>query len=235
MEKEVMKFPIVFLPGLMCDSRLFQPQIDMLSGQRVIILAPVTGNSDVTGIASDLLDSLPNQFELIGLSFGGIVALEMIRLAPDRILRLVLLDTSYLSEPPHISQKRKTQIQAVQGGKLDEVMLHEHIPYYLADGSSSGPISDLCLTMAQEMGNLAFIAQSQALISRRDQTKTLKNIKIPTIIICGEHDRLCTVKTHTNMADLVKGSTLEIIPNTGHLPTLENPKITNRILKEWLN
>ena len=89
--------------------------------------------------------------------------------------------------------------------------------------------------MAQEMGNLAFIAQSQALISRRDQTKTLKNIKIPTIIICGEHDRLCTVKTHTNMADLVKGSTLEIIPNTGHLPTLENPKITNRILKEWLN
>ena len=101
-----MKFPIVFLPGLMCDSRLFQPQIDMLSGQRVIILAPVTGNSDVTGIASDLLKRLPNQFELIGLSFGGIVAQEMIRLAPERILRLVLLDTSYLSEPPHISQKR---------------------------------------------------------------------------------------------------------------------------------
>jgi pimeloyl-ACP methyl ester carboxylesterase len=37
------------------------------------------------------------------------------------------------------------------------------------------------------------------------------------------------------MADLVKGSSLEIIPNTGHLPTLENPKTTNRILKEWLN
>ena len=230
-----MKFPIVFLPGLMCDSRLFQPQIDMLSGQRVIILAPVTGNSDVTGIASDLLKRLPNQFELIGLSFGGIVAQEMIRLAPERILRLVLLDTSYLSEPPHISQKRTIQIQAVQDGKLDTVMMHEHIPYYLADGSSSGPISDLCLTMAQEMGNDAFVTQSQALISRRDQTKTLQNIKIPTIIICGEHDRLCTVKTHINMADLVKGSSLEIIPNTGHLPTLENPKTTNRILKEWLN
>ena len=234
MEKEVMKFPIVFLPGLMCDSRLFQPQIDMLSGQKVIILAPVTGNSNVTGIALDLLDSLPNKFELIGLSFGGIVALEMIRLAPDRILSLALLDTSYLSEPPHISQKRKTQIQAVQDGKLDEVMMHDHIPFYLADGSGSGPISDLCLTMAKGMGNDAFIAQSRALISRRDQTKTLKNIKIPTIIICGEHDRLCTVKTHINMAELVKGSSLEIIPETGHLPTLENPKITNRILKEWL-
>ena len=234
MEKEVMKFPIVFLPGLMCDSRLFQPQIDMLSGQKVIILAPMTGNSNVTGIALDLLDSLPNKFELIGLSFGGIVALEMIRLAPDRILSLALLDTSYLSEPPHISQKRTTQIQAVQDGKLDEVMMHDHIPFYLADGSGSGPISDLCLTMAKGMGNDAFIAQSRALISRRDQTKTLKNIKIPTIIICGEHDRLCTVKTHINMAELVKGSSLEIIPETGHLPTLENPKITNRILKEWL-
>ena len=230
-----MKFPIVFLPGLMCDSRLFQPQVEMLSGQRVIILAPVTGNSDVTEIASGILGSLPNQFELIGLSFGGIVALEMIRLAPERILRLALLDTSYLPEPPQISQKRTTQIHAVQTGKLDEVMMQEHIPYYLANGSSSGPISDLCLTMAQEMGKDTFISQSKALISRRDQTKTLKNIKIPTIIICGEHDRLCTVKTHTNMADLIKGSSLQIISNTGHLPTLENPKITNRILKEWLN
>ena len=113
--------------------------------------------------------------------------------------------------------------------------MQEHIPYYLADGSSSGPISDLCLKMAKEMGKDAFVAQSRALISRRDQTKTLKSIKIPTMIICGEDDRLCPVKTHRNMADLITGSSLEIIPKTGHLPTLENPTTTNRILKEWLN
>ena len=235
MEKEVMELPIVFLPGLMCDSRLFQPQINMLSGKKVIILAPISGNNSVTEIASDILESLPNQFELVGLSFGGIIALEMIRLAPERILRVTLLDTSYSSEPPHISEKREIQIHAVKIGKLDEVMMQEHIPYYLADGSSSGPISNLCLKMAKEMGKDAFVAQSRALISRRDQTKTLKSIKIPTMIICGEDDRLCPVKTHRNMADLITGSSLEIIPKTGHLPTLENPTTTNRILKEWLN
>ena len=68
METEIMKLPIVFLPGLMCDSRLFQPQVNMLSRERVIILAPVSGYNNVKDIASALLESLPKQFELVGLS-----------------------------------------------------------------------------------------------------------------------------------------------------------------------
>ena len=235
METEIMKLPIVFLPGLMCDSRLFQPQVNMLSRERVIILAPVSGYNNVKDIAASLLKSLPKQFELVGLSFGGIVAMEMIRLSPERIFRMTLLDTSYLSEPPHISEKRKMQIDAVTKGQLNQVMMEEHIPYYLSDGSSSGPISDLCLKMAQKMGEDVFVTQSRALISRMDQTETLKGIKIPTLVICGENDLLCPVSTHRDMANLIKGSNLMIIPKTGHLPTLENPKTTNRILKEWLS
>ena len=235
MAKEKMKLPVVFLPGLMCDSRLFHPQINTLSGEITIILSPVSGFNSVTEIATNILSIMPNRFALAGLSFGGIVALEMIRIAPERILKMALMDTSYSSESTYIANKRTAQILAVQTGKLEEVMMQEHLPNYLADGSTSGAISDLCITMAKQLGKEVFIQQSRALISRIDQTVTLQNIDVPTMILCGAYDRLCNVQTHQNMANLIKGSSFKIVPDAGHLPTLENPTTTNRILREWLN
>jgi len=88
--------------------------------------------------------------------------------------------------------------------------------------------------MANDLGGKVFIEQSMALASRKDQTETLKKVKVPTLVLCGMHDRICPIKTHEEIASLVENATLEIIPDAGHLPTLENPEITNRILQKWL-
>ena len=114
-------------------------------------------------------------------------------------------------------------------------MMEEHIPNYLARGSTTGSISELCIDMALQLGAEVFMQQSRALMSRIDQTKTLKDIKVPTMLICGQYDRLCNVKTHEEMHSLIKNSTLSVVNDAGHLPTLENPFKTNRILNEWLN
>ena len=102
-------------------------------------------------------------------------------------------------------------------------------PVYFVDGD---PIAD---KRAEGELKEVFIQQSRALISRIDQTVTLQNIDVPTMILCGAYDRLCNVQTHQNMANLIKGSSFKIVPDAGHLPTLENPTTTNRILSEWLN
>jgi pimeloyl-ACP methyl ester carboxylesterase len=88
--------------------------------------------------------------------------------------------------------------------------------------------------MAQQLGAKAFVKQSRALISRPDQTRTLKNIKVPSLILCGENDKLCNVQIHKDMAALIKESNLCVVANAGHLPTLENAITTNRSLREWL-
>ena len=230
-----MKLPIVLLPGLMCDQRLFQPQLELFSQDRNVIFAQTFGFETIPEIASNILETAPKQFILGGLSLGGIVALELVRQSPEKIHKLILMDTSHHSEPKHISIKRERQIREVKKGNLRKIMMEEHIPNYLADGSTTGCISDLCLKMALQLGAKVFMQQSRALMSRIDQTITLQNIEVPTLLMCGKYDRLCNIRTHQKMHDLIKKSSFNVIDNAGHLPTLENPVKTNKVLKEWLN
>ncbi len=229
-----MKLPIILLPGLMCDQRLFQPQFELLSKERNVICARTFGFESIPEIASNILKNAPKKFILAGLSLGGIVALELVRQSPEKIQKLILMDTSHQAEPEHISIKRERQIRDVKKGNLQKVMIEEHIPNYFANQSMSGSMSKICVQMALKLGAEVFMQQSRALISRTDQTKTLQKIKVPTMILCGKHDRLCDIKTHKKMHKLINESTLNIIDDAGHLPTLESPLKTNRILKEWL-
>ena len=90
-----MNEPVVFLPGLMCDARLFGPQIAELSSDRAVMCAPISQGERVEEIASGLLASLPAKFALAGLSTGGIVAMEILRRAPERVTRIPLMDTTH--------------------------------------------------------------------------------------------------------------------------------------------
>ena len=84
--------------------------------------------------------------------------------------------------------------------------------------------------MAKELGKEIFINQSKALAARKNYKEILKKIKVPSLIICGRYDRLCPIEVHREMESLIKYSTLEIIPDAAHLPTLEQPAYLNKIL-----
>ncbi len=198
-------------------------------------MAPVTGADTIGEIAKHALDSAPARFALAGLSMGGIVAMEMIRRAPERVTRLALLDTNALAETPQIAAEREPQIARVRAGRLAEVMRDEVTPHYLAPGHDDGEIMGLVLEMAHAMGPEVFIAQSRALQRRQDQQRTLRQITVPTLVLCGEYDKLCPVRRHEFMADLIPNARLLVVPEAGHLPTLEQPGITTRVLSEWLS
>ena len=229
-----MKEPLLLLPGMMCDARLYGPQIDAFSYERPIMTAPINDHDTVEALAGDVLEHAPPQFALAGLSMGGIVAMEVFRQAPERVTRLALLDTNPKAEHPTVAQNREPQMQKVRDGHLRAVMRDEMKPNYLTDGPRMGQILDLCMAMAETLGPDVFITQSRALQSRPDQQDTLPAVKIPTLILCGEDDTLCPIHRHELMHDLIPGSTLRIIKNAGHLPTLEQPTATNEALAQWL-
>ena len=230
-----MKEPLVLLPGMMCDARLFGPQIDAFSHDRAIMTAPLNGHDTIEALAKDILDAAPNQFALAGLSMGGIVAMEVIRQAPERITRLALLDTNPKAEAEAVAQNREPQIAKVRTGALRSVMRDEMKPNYLTDGPRMGQILDLCMAMAETLGPDVFVRQSRALQTRPDQQETLQAVAVPALILCGEDDALCPVHRHELMHDLISGSTLTVIKGAGHLPTLEQPDLTNEALAKWLN
>ncbi|KIN64422.1 Hydrolase, alpha/beta fold family [Sulfitobacter noctilucicola] len=226
--------PLVLLPGMMCDARVFGPQIAELSADTAVMVAPVTQGERIEEIASSLLDMLPARFALAGLSMGGIVAMELLRRAPDRITRIALLDTNPLAETPVIAADREPRIVKVRSGRLLEVMQDEMRPEYLAPGPHRPDVLELVLDMAEVLGPEVYIRQSRALQRRRDQQAVLRKCRTPALILCGEHDQLCPVKRHTFMAELIPYAELVVLEHAGHLPTLEQPAETTAALRNWM-
>lgn len=230
-----MKEPLLLLPGMMCDARLFLPQITAFSSLRAVMVAPLSGGETFAEIAREVLATAPRRFALAGISMGGIVAMEVIRQAPERVSRLALLDTNPIAESAQRQSLREPQIQSVLSGNLRSVMRDEMKPHYLVDAPGKQAILDLCMEMAMTLGTDVFVQQSRALQVRRDQTSTLAGIQVPTLVLCGEHDQLCPPATHQMMHKLIPGATLEVVSAAGHLPTLEQPEQTNQVISQWLN
>ena len=222
------------VPGMMCDERIFSPQIEALSQNLEVTIADISNFSSVRELASDVLKKAPKSFSLLGHSMGGIVAMEIYSLEPNRIEKLILMDTNPKAELDEVKLKREPQIKDVSEGNLLEVMRDEMKPNYLAESENKSSVLNVCMDMALNLGPDVFINQSRALQSRLDQQNTIQSIKIPVLIMCGSEDKLCPVERHEMMHNMISDSDLKIINNAGHMPTLEQPRETTEVIKEWL-
>ncbi len=226
--------PLLLLPGMMCDARLFAPQIDAFSPGRTVLVPALSGNGSMEGLAEQILKEAPDNFALGGLSMGGIVAMEMVRQAPNRVAGLALLDTNPLAEVEEVQARRGPQMVRARAGQLDSVMRDEMKPNYLSDGDRRGEILDLCMDMALSLGPEVFCEQSIALRDRPDQSETLRWFNKPALVLCGREDKLCPISRHELMHSLLPRSVLTIVEGAGHLPTLERPHKTTSALQDWL-
>lgn len=225
--------PVVLLPGMMCDARLWGPVMGAFAG-RDVIHASLTGAASVDRLAAQVLALAPPRFALAGLSMGGIVAMNILALAPGRVERLALLDTNPLAETAEMQERRGPQIARAAGGGLAAVMRDEMKPNYLAPGPGKRPVLDLCLAMALDLGHEVFARQSLALRDRPDRQAALAAYRGPALVLMGEADRLCPLDRHALMHGLMPQSRLEIVAGAGHLPPLEQPETTAAHLRAWL-
>lgn len=226
--------PLVFLPGMMCDARIFDHQLLNLSRERAVMIAPTGQGERVEQIASDLLDQLPQRFALAGHSLGGIVAMELTRRAGARITRLCLMSTDALAEPPGTAAEREPLIVNARTGKLEEALRQMISPDLLAPGPGRTEAIEWLVAMGLDQGSDQFVRQCRTLQRRTDQQGTLRKIKVPTLILCGDQDPLTPVKRHSFMAELTPQGTLQVIENAGHMLPIEAPETVTEALRQWL-
>lgn len=226
--------PLVLLPEFMCDARLFLPQLLALGRDRPVTVAPLSGGERIEEIASHLLPQLPQRFALAGLGLGGMVAMEILRRAPDRVGRLALMDTEPLAETPAQAGARDPLIVRARSGALEAAVAEVIRSDHLAPGPGRFEIMATLAAMARDLGPEAFVRQIRALQRRRDQQATLRRCKVPTLLLCGAADTLMPVKRHAFLAELIPGAELRVIEGAGHLPTLEAPDETGQALSDWL-
>ena len=227
---------LILLPGMMCNERLFTPQIEAL-GTSYDIQIPGLSEPSIEAMARSVLDGAPpGPFNIAGLSMGGIVAMAMAGIAPERISRIALLDTNHHADLPERHDIRNRQIEEVLAGKLRAIIIEEMKPVYLAEKNRGNKaLLDLLVEMAMDVGADDFVAQSIALRDRPDQSSVLRNLPAPALVLCGDEDRLCPPERHREMVNLLPDAELEIVPGAGHISTLENPDAVNTALRNWLS
>ena len=223
---------LVLLPGMMCDARMYAPQIEALKDIAECQVGYLGGADNIAEIAKQVLLNAPEKFALAGLSMGGIVAMEVARQAPQRVTRLALMDTNPWVEEDDVKATRNRQIYAAEAGQLEQLLRETMVPRYLANPYSL--LTELCVQMGLTLGKDVFIRQSLALQTRHDQKVTLANFNKPCLVLMGEEDELCPIDRHECMVALLPQVAFVKIANAGHIPTLEKPAATNAALKQWM-
>lgn len=230
-----MRTPVVLLPGLLCDAQLWQPQIESLADRIEPWVADLTRDDSMAAMASRVLAEAPfGEFALAGLSMGGYAALELMRRAPERVRRLALLDTQARADTPEATERRLALIALARQGRFAGVtdrllplLLHTS---RLRDERLVGIVK----AMAQNVGSEAFLRQQKAIMGRVDSRESLARIACPTLVLCGGQDMLTPLDRHEEMAAAIPGASLVVIPDCGHLATLEAPQAVNAALVAWL-
>lgn len=227
--------PLVLIPGLMADARVFLPQMVRLGASRAMQVVLPTQGETVEQMSESILASLPPKFALLGHGLGGDVALDLIRRAPERVTRVALLATDPLAEPPASAAAREARIVAARSGRLAQAMVEEIPRDALTDSLWRDEILALVQDMALGLGEGVFLRQSRALQRRPDQQKTMRRVKLPALVIAGEADTLVPMRRSEFTAGLMPFGKLQVIAGAGHLASLEQPEAVSEALETFLN
>jgi pimeloyl-ACP methyl ester carboxylesterase len=225
---------LLFLPGLLCDGRLWRDQVEALAGTRCVV-ADLTHDDSLGAMAERTLRALPAEARLsvCGLSMGGYVAFEIMRRAPGRVARLALFDTSARPDTPEQTRRRRGLLSLSESGMFRGVT-PRLLPQLLAPAHVAGPLGAEVMAMAERVGRPAFHRQQRAIMHRPDSRPNLAAIAVPTLVGVGEEDALTPPHLAEEMAAGIPGARLARIPGAGHLPPMETPDAVTLLLREWL-
>jgi pimeloyl-ACP methyl ester carboxylesterase len=230
-----MATPLLLLPGLLCDARLWRDALPALAGLAAPRVADLTRSDSLAGMAADALALMADVpvFALAGLSMGGYVALEIMRQAPARVSRLALLDTSARADTPEQTARRRGLIELSAKGEFRGVT-PRLLPLLVHPARVESPLAAEVMAMAERVGPAAFLRQQTAIMHRPDARPQLGAIAVPTLVACGDADALTPPELHAEMAARIPGARLHHFAGAGHLPPMETPGPVGAALAEWL-
>jgi len=225
---------LCLLPGLLCDDAAFTEQLSGLSDVADMIVPDLRGFDSLVAMAEHVLAMAPDRFALAGFSMGGRAALQIMRLAPERVSHLCLIDTSAGPEPEGGAKARQPLVDLAWREGM-EALANAWLPGLLAkkrrdDEVFQAPLVEMICRSTPDIHE----KQVKALVERPDARPLLPAIACPTLVLCGEEDALTTPSVHAEMAAAIAGAQLNVIAGAGHFAPVEEPDAVNAAMRAWL-
>ena len=226
--------PLVLVPGMMCDARLWTTQLTVMSYERPVTVVPIWNGDRIEEIASAMLSALPAKFALCGHGMGGVVALELIRRAPERVIRLALIGTNPLSDTPQEAADREPRMIGAKSGRFETMLENEILPRHVGYGPLRAQAMGDVQEMALSLGADVYARQERAMQRRRDHQSTLRRITQPTLVLAGDEDQVVPLKRQEFLSEIIPYAKLQVIAGAGHMVMLEDPEGTTEALYQWM-
>jgi pimeloyl-ACP methyl ester carboxylesterase len=224
---------------LICDQTVWQRQIDGLSDLAVCSCADYGSLDSLPAMAEAVLRTAPERFSVAGHSMGGRVALQVYRLAPQRVARIALLNTGYVplaaGEAGQQETRKRGELVALAHSQGMRAMLRQWLPPMIDSRRSndSALVNSIIAMMSRKAAEI-FAAQVRALLARPDASAVLEQIQCPALLLSGREDAWSGPAQHAAMAAKIPGSQLVIVPDCGHMSTMERPAEVTAALRTWL-
>ena len=225
--------PLLLLPGLICDERIFAAQVRAFPQSRAL---RGYGSADsLVEMARRVLAEAPARFALLGHSMGARVALEIMRVAPERVSRLALVSTG-VHLPREDEAAKRYALRDIgrsdgMGALVDAWLPPMFAPAHQKDEALVAPLRQMCV----DVGLAMFEAQIAALLRRSEVESLLPTIQCPTLIAVGREDRWSPPEQHAQIAALVPHARFVVIEGAGHMLPVEAPAALNAEITDWLD
>jgi pimeloyl-ACP methyl ester carboxylesterase len=226
--------PIVLVPSLNGSARLYAPQLPELWRLGPVTIADHTHDDTMAAIAKRVLDNAPPRFHYVGLSMGGYLAFEIMRQAPERVIKMAILDTSARADIPEIIALRKERIALAKNGRFEEVIEATWGPLVHPSLREGTPLKSIHVAMCRDVGAERYVRQQTACMTRIDSRPMLASIGCPTLVIVGAQDEPTPPELAEEIAGGIPGARLVKVPECGHFSTIERPEIVTTELIAFL-
>lgn len=224
---------LVLIPGLGSDSAVWQRTIDALGEAARTYVGDTLSDGTLAAMAARIVDSAPPRFALAGVSMGGMVALEIMRSAPERVARLALLDTSARPDTPDQSRRRR-EINSAILSTDDLASFAAGAINFMIDVTATEDVRRALIEMAVRVGASAYVRQNEAMIARTDLRPVLPTVRVPTLVTVGANDTMTPLPCSEEIREGIAQAAFHVIPDCGHLPPIEKPAVVAQLLREWL-
>jgi 3-oxoadipate enol-lactonase len=239
---------ILFIHGFPYDHNMWQKQIEELESSYHCITydirglgASPAGNGQFTMESFvDDVEFIINEFKLdkpvlCGLSMGGYIAFRCMERMQDKFGGLIICDSKPEADNNEAKLRRAKGIKTINMEGVQK-FVGDFVPGCFAQSSINNPKIPYneVLNRSMKYDPVGVKGCLLAMLSRTDTSSYLSQIKIPTLIICGENDKLTPPEVMKLTSDRITNSEFIIVPEAGHMTPIENPKFVNKAITKFL-